>query len=236
MIEERGVATVAIGLVKPNIAQTQPPRGLWVPFPLGRPIGEPEDPAFQKRVMMAALSLLETATSPGTLVDFPDDAPSMTDTPGWAPQVVLPERATALPEDAAGWAAALNAEVARVMPAWEAARKRFGRTTVGNSGLAPDAWAAYAAQFLSGQIPESPIEGLSPAVVLRYVADDIKALYFEAAQAEGAQPSPAQVANWFWGTTLAADFLRALRLAAMESDHNGFKTVGSRFVVPVPFV
>lgn len=68
-------------------------------------------------------------------------------------------------------------------------RHRFGRTMVGNSRLAPEAWAPFAVPFLSGEIPENPVAGLSPALVDRYVADDMKSLYAEAAQAIGPQPS-----------------------------------------------
>lgn len=92
------------------------------------------------------------------------------------------------------------------------------------------------AQFLDGSVPASPVSGLSPALVLRYAADDLKALYAEAVQAIGPQPSGSQINRWFWGETAAADFLRAVRLAALESADNGFKTAGGRFIVPVPFV
>lgn len=236
MIESRGVATVVIGLVRPHMEQTKPPRGLWVPFPLGRPLGEPEDAAFQRRVLMAALALLERRDGPRLLVDFPDDAPSMSDTPAWSPQVVLPPRHASLASDKDGWIAALAIELAAIHPHWEAAQHRFGRTTVGNSRLGPAQWAPFAARFLAGEIPESPVASVSPSTLVRYVADDLKALYGEAVQAIGPQPSMTQVNRWFWDQTLAADFLRALRLAAMASPHKGFNTVGSRFLVPAPFV
>ena len=42
--------------------------------------------------------------------------------------------------------------------------------------------------------------------------------------------------RWFWNRTLAGQFLRALRLAALTSPHNGFNTAGSRFIVPGPWV
>ncbi|MEX1302883.1 MAG: hypothetical protein AB1Z16_12040 [Desulfotignum sp.] len=54
-----------------------PPRALWVPFVLGRPLGRPGDPAFQMRVTLAALALLESETGP-VLIDFPDNAPDVT--------------------------------------------------------------------------------------------------------------------------------------------------------------
>ncbi len=236
MIEARGVATVAIGLVRPHIEKTKPPRGLFVPFPLGRPFGEPESAAFQRRVLLQALSLLERPQGPVILEDFAEDAPSMRDNPGWTPQVVLTDLATPAAGDVAGWVKAIAAELQTVIPHAQAAEHRFGRTTVGLSRLPPEAWAPYAAQFLTGVVPDSPVPGLSPALVVRYIADDMKALYTQAAQAIGPQPSMAQHNGWFWGQTIAADFLRALRTAALASKHTGFNTAGSRFIVPGPFV
>ena len=46
-----------------------------MPFELGRPIGPPSDAAFQKRVILAALGLLEAKTQASLIVDFPDDDP-----------------------------------------------------------------------------------------------------------------------------------------------------------------
>ena len=236
MIESRGTATVAVGLVRPHMEKSRVPRGLWVPFPLGRPFGEPEDKGFQRRVLLTALGLLGRRDTPGLIVDFPDDAPSMRDRAGWTPQIAVPARRTATPIDPQDWIALLDAEFAAVRPHWEVARRRFGRTTVGNSRMLPEQWGPYAAGFLAGEIPESPTAGVSASVVLRYVADDMKAFYAEAVQAIGQQPSSEQVNRWFWYETAAADFLRAVRLAALASQHNGFKTAGSRFVVPVPWV
>ena len=236
MIESRGIATVVVGLVRPHMEKSRVPRGLWVPFPLGRPFGEPEDKAFQRRVVTSALALLERRDGPHIIVDFPDDAPSMRDTAGWVPQVVLPDRPATVPADPSAWIAALAAEIASVHPHWEAARHRFGRTTVGNSRLPPEQLAPFAARFLAGEMPESPVAGISPAVLLRYVADDIKALYAEAVQAIGPQPSSLQVNRWFWTETLAGAFLRALRAAAVSSQHTGFNTAGSRFIVPGPWI
>jgi len=70
ILEERGIATVAIGAVRAQIERTRPPRGLWTTAQLGRPLGEPEDPAHQRRVLMAALGLLERRDGPVILEDF----------------------------------------------------------------------------------------------------------------------------------------------------------------------
>ena len=233
MLEERGLPTVAIGLVRPQIEKTRPPRGLWVPFMLGRPLGEPNDPAFQRRVLLQALRLLERSDGPVILEEFPDDDPSWTDRPGWTASVALP--APASPRTAAEWEAALRAELALVLPVWERFKARFGRTTVGLAGQPPDAWPAFAAAFLDGGLPSVPLHD-SPALALRFLADDLKALYGEAAQADGPTPSARQIDGWFWSRTTAGRMLVALRAVALESPNNALKTVGGRFFVPTPYL
>jgi hypothetical protein len=160
----------------------------------------------------------------------------MTDTAGWQSSIELAAPPSALPATAREWAAALEAELLSVMPTWQAAHSKSGRTMVANARLAPMDWAPYASQFLDGSIPESPVAGISSAVLLRYTADDIKAMYYEAVQLAEPRPSIRQIEQWFWHGTLAADFLRALRAKAIESDHKGFNTACSRFVVPMPYV
>jgi hypothetical protein len=56
-LEEEGIPTVTISLIRTQTENTKPPRALWVPFELGRPLGPPSDPAFQKGVILAALRL-----------------------------------------------------------------------------------------------------------------------------------------------------------------------------------
>ncbi|MEM8923626.1 MAG: hypothetical protein AAGD35_08975 [Actinomycetota bacterium] len=63
VLEEEGLATVSLGIVEGQLRSTAPPRGLFVDFPLGRPLGKPADPAFQRRVLDHAFSLLD-ATAP----------------------------------------------------------------------------------------------------------------------------------------------------------------------------
>jgi hypothetical protein len=74
------------------------------------------------------------------------------------------------------------------------------------------------------------------ALSVRFLCDDIKALYGEAAQATGPAPSAMQVDTWFWRQTLVGNLLRALRAVAIESPNNALKTVGGRFFVPTPWV
>ena len=43
MLEERGTPTTVIALARNQAEKTRPPRALFVPFQLGRPLGTPED-------------------------------------------------------------------------------------------------------------------------------------------------------------------------------------------------
>jgi hypothetical protein len=226
MLEERGFSTVALASARVQAERTRPPRALWTAAALGRPVGEPDDREFQVRVLRQALGLLERTDGPVILEDFPDDPPGLTDTPGWVAPVTQASAFTA---------EAFRAELRQVVPLWEEARVRFGRTSIGLSFLPVGVWADVAAEVLEGKLPVTPELGTT-ALTVRFLCDDIKALYGEAAQARGPKPSPMQVDTWFWRQTVAGGMLRALRTVAMASENNGLKTVGGRFFVPTPWV
>jgi hypothetical protein len=231
-LEARGFSTVALASVRAQAEKTRPPRALWTAAPLGRPVGEPDDPEFQLRVIRAALALLERTDGPVILEDFPEDPPGLVDTPDWiAPGATQAASFTW----AADWRAAFTAELNRVRPLWQMAQARFRRTSVGLSFQPPEVWPAFAEAILGGELPVVP-ELDTTALSVRFLCDDIKALYGEAAQAVGPKPSPRQVDTWFWRQTVAGEMLRALRAAALESENNALKTVGGRFFVPAPWV
>ncbi len=223
-LEERGFSTVALASIRVQAEKTRPPRALWTAAAMGRPVGEPDDPDFQRRVLRMALGLLERTDGPVILEEFPEIPPGLTDTPGWTP-----------PPTQSGPPAAFQAELQGLMPAWDAARARFGRTSTGLSFLPPETWPAFAGAVLAGGLPVTPQLGTT-ALSVRHFCDDVKALYGEAAQAVGPKPSAMQVDTWFWRQTAAGEMLRALRLVAMESENNGLKTVGGRFFVPAPWI
>jgi hypothetical protein len=181
---------------------------------------------------MQALGLLERRDGPVILDDFPDDPPNWSDTPGWHTPA-LPAIET--PGTPAGWEAALTREMTALQPAWQRACARFGRTTVGLSGQTPERWPAFAVRLLTGELPTVPPHATA-ALALRFLCDDIKAMYSEAAQADRAPPSSRQIDTWFWSTTIAGRLLIALRSMAMQSENNALKTVGGRFFVPAPFL
>lgn len=58
-LEREGITTVSLSLLREVTAQLKPPRALWVPFPMGYPLGEPNNADLQHEVIAAALKLLE---------------------------------------------------------------------------------------------------------------------------------------------------------------------------------
>ena len=58
-IERSGITTVSISLLREVTSVIKPPRALFVPFPMGYPLGEPNNAPLQHRIIAAALGLLE---------------------------------------------------------------------------------------------------------------------------------------------------------------------------------
>jgi hypothetical protein len=63
-IEYAGITTVSISLLREITEKTRPPRALFVPFPLGYPLGEPNNADLQTRIMRAAFELLSCNDCP----------------------------------------------------------------------------------------------------------------------------------------------------------------------------
>jgi hypothetical protein len=57
--ERAAITTVSITLLREITSELKPPRALFVPFPMGFPLGAPHDVALQHRVIAAALDLLK---------------------------------------------------------------------------------------------------------------------------------------------------------------------------------
>jgi hypothetical protein len=75
-LEEGGIPSASISLVREHSEAMGPPRALWVPFMLGRPLGAPNDPAFQRMVLRALLALFDADGGP-VLQDFAYEAPGL---------------------------------------------------------------------------------------------------------------------------------------------------------------
>ena len=179
----------------------KPPRALWVPFELGRPLGAPGDADFQGNVLREALSLLERDDTP-LLEDFERDTPA-SEGETWACPVQIPSPAPKT--DAEALRDSVLNEIHMLHPWYDEGRKARGRTAFGVSGKsveAVEAIAATLAEAASG-VEVEPEGFMQPMpVLLKYMADDMKTFYYEAAAARpGATPSAADLNDWFFRET-----------------------------------
>lgn len=223
-LEQEGLATTQISLIRKHTEIIRPPRALWVPFDLGRPLGAPNDPSFQRRVLLAALELLDRTHGP-VLVDFPEEAPPEEIEEGWACPVPLPPQ----PDDQTGGSAlaeAVQAEIALLKP-WH--DQSQASTLAGEI----DTVAAWLIDFAEGRVGPSPYGAASAAVSFKQGTEDLKSFYFEAAGNQpGRSGSMAALNDWFWDETAAAQLLRALQPVCLASDDPAVREVAQRFLLP----
>ncbi len=64
IMEEAGIATVSVSLLAEVTRKVKPPRALFVPFPLGYPLGKPQDAALQRKIIEETMKLLERTDLP----------------------------------------------------------------------------------------------------------------------------------------------------------------------------
>jgi hypothetical protein len=231
--EDEGLPTTQISLIRIHTEKTLPPRALWVPFELGRPLGAPNDAAFQKRVLLAALRLLEAPAGP-VIEDFPEDAPASPEaiTALACPVNFAQERADL--SETGQLCAAFKSEMASLRPWYDLAVENHGRTTAGTSGLAVDALADYVCSFLGDTPPENPLPDMHPGFALKLAAEDLKAYYFEGITAQPSQSAASSevLSDWFWGETVAGKALLAVKGACGNSEDGLMKVVGRGLIVP----
>jgi hypothetical protein len=63
-IERRGITTASLTMLPEVTKKVRPPRALSVPWPLGFPLGAPNDVALQRKVLIALLALLSRTDVP----------------------------------------------------------------------------------------------------------------------------------------------------------------------------
>ena len=228
-LEEEGIATVAVVLIRPQAENTKPPRALWVPFELGRPFGPPNDPAFQRRVVLAALGMLVEGDGPVRIIDFPDDDPRARPDPAWQPPFMAAAVASGSAESLAS---RLEAEILLFQSAHRRWIEQHGRSTVGLSGLGIGDCARYVADWLRGQAPPSPRDGFSAPLILRFVVDDLKAYCLEAAGSGSANPSSLQLTDWFWNETTTGAAICVLGEVLPAHEDERLRLIVSNFMVP----
>lgn len=232
-LEQEGVPTTHISLIRLHTEKIKPPRALWVPFELGRPFGLPNDPAFQTKVLKAVLGLLEAPSGP-VLEDFPEDAPvdKSPKDDGDGEGMVCPISFPPGPPDDS-LRAALMRELGQMEPWYErAVELRGGRSLFGVSGLNIDRVAGYILAFVEGETPASPNPDIGATQMLKLACDDLKAYYLNAVTAQPGFGTNAASANWFWDETTAGQVLATLRERLSGSTDETLKALATVFLVP----
>lgn len=217
-----------ISLVREHTEQMNPPRALWVPFDLGRPMGAPDAPEFQRRVLETGLGLLARDNGP-VLEDFPDDAPGEApgDMSGW----VCPVNLAPATDEADGLLQALTKEMTALRPWHELNYENKSRTVVGVGGIEIEAAAKLVADFIENQETPSPREDRPLPAMLKFSAEDLKAWYYEAATAQPGA-SGGELSDWFWRETAAGSALLKMAAVMRGCESKGLQALGGKGIVP----
>ena len=64
-LEARGIATICMSSAYSITRAVNPPRAVFLDFPLGHTAGRPHDPSGQRHIMVDTLNTLELAQTPG---------------------------------------------------------------------------------------------------------------------------------------------------------------------------
>jgi hypothetical protein len=204
VFEAAGLATVVLSSIRPMAEKVAPPRALHCEFPLGRPLGRPNDPEFQHDVLGRAFALL-AATSGPLLVDHPDviaadDAPA----------------ACALPPRFDPDLPACVDEARGLRKAYDRALARRGVSDVGRVITADEVPAALDAlrRIAEGE-PIAGVPGGNPVALCH----DIRAYYEEAGLelVDGPAPGGRAMEDWFFERTEAGRTVLAARVALRDA-------------------
>jgi hypothetical protein len=229
-LEEQGIPTVQISLIREHTAALKAPRALWVPFMLGRPFGVPNDAAFQTRVLKSALDLLARVDGP-VLEDFPEDAPP--DRLGLEDhQLVCPVSFPGPVRDGS-IAQRLSDEVAQLTAWHELSVLARGRTTLGVTGASPQELVAFIVSWL-GEYPQRVLQdpAMAPAVALKFATDELKSFYYEAKAMQPGGHTSDSILRWFWLETCAGEAFLALRKRLGQETDPSFKGLATLSMVP----
>ncbi|MDG2405808.1 MAG: hypothetical protein P8M25_12880 [Paracoccaceae bacterium] len=211
------MATVLVGFVREQMEAIKPARAMFLDFPMGRGMGKPNDPDFQKKVIRAAFDLFDASNGP-LLEDFPEIIPVRDGRMGYAlpPELVL---STSDIGDVDALLAEVEAEMESLRPDYEAAVAFRGRTTVGSSELSIKDFPAFVAEFVRGNIPKSPRKGLPAIPLLKLVVEDLEAYYTETRTHRDRIDDLELMGKWFWEETEAGRLLLSLEAVSIASDN-----------------
>jgi len=214
-LEQAGLATTSISLVREHTTAVKPPRALFVPYPFGHPLGEADNRDLQLRIIRAALAQLQADQGP-VLEDFDD--PNFDESDVDLPQASQVERRDHS-QDPAFELTALR----RHYEAW--LEEHGGRTQVGLSGVDQRKFRGLVRalqEFAASDLTKPQTLDPKPSSTdsqpptsdprfLRYASDDLKAFYFEARMHQKPGAGDLEINRWFWSETAMGNLLRDVR-------------------------
>ena len=208
VLEQEGFVTIALSSIREQTVTTSPPRALHCEFPLGRPLGKPNDAGFQREVLNAAFDLLHQPSGP-VIVDYPIEIIDEADT---ALSCIIPPANIRDRNPAA-------AEALGLLPAWRRTNEKYGRTTVGKvipAEQVPEMLDLFA-RVADGEswkevgLPGDPTK----------IAADIKNFYEEASMSLSSKAVSARSAeSWFVQKTEAGSVIQKARVNMKEAGTN----------------
>lgn len=207
VFEAAGLATIVLASQRPVVEKMQPPRALYAEFPLGRPLGKPNDVDFQRGVLTQALGLLDVAEGP-VLADHPE-------------AIVSDEQPVScqLPPSFDPNLHPAVAEAKGIRKAYDRSVASRGVTSVGrviDADGVPAALDALAEIAGGASWKEVEIPGKNTIALVH----DVRTYYEEAALelVESPDPDGRALESWFYEVTEAGKLVMAARAAAQEQE------------------
>jgi hypothetical protein len=208
-------------LIREHTAKVNPPRAVYVPFPLGLPLGHPGNSAEQQAVLDLAFSTLDAPSGP-VLLEYHDEAAANEDgSPIQASEVDLDEQARS---------ADLANEATLMRRYWEARLAATGRTGVGLSKIPPQRFRGVV-RFLEAYVadPSADMGGRPPDMTvplfIRNCVEDLRVMYAEARLQTHPGESSRDRQRWLLGSTALGVMIRKVRDVMDASDDPKVKAV-----------
>ncbi len=208
VLEQEGFVTIALSSIREQTVKTSPPRALHCEFPLGRPLGKPNDADFQREVLNAAFDLLHQPSGP-VIIDYPIEIIDEADTPL---SCIIPPANIRDQNPAA-------AEALGLLPAWRRTNEKYGRTTVGK--VIPAEQVPEMLDLFTRVADGEPWKEVGLPGDPTKIAADIKNFYEEASMSLSSKAVSARSAeSWFVQKTEAGSVIQKARVNMKEAGTN----------------
>ena len=194
-LEAAGIMTAGITLFKEIAESMMPPRSLWVTFPLGRPLGKPNDSDFQHKVISDVLSMLKKNSGP-VLNECKLNANDKSVLPPACPINFNTNK------DDLSWHSRLKKEIASLVTWYDLSIQRRGRTTFGVSNSSITEIADGLTLWIDNKDNQIP-----DYAWIKLALDDIKIYYSESLIAKPSNYPAGYVDHIIFNDTVLGELL-----------------------------